>query len=446
MMTPSSGFLIVGHGAAGLAAARAIRARNATAKITVLTDEPHRFYSRPGLAYLLAGDIPEHQLFSIPDELYRRQRIGVRVGRVRALHPAAHNVEFEGGRRLAYDALLLATGAEAVRPTMPGFDLEGVVTLDNLADARHILKLAKRARSAVVVGGGITALELAEGLAARGVKVHYLLRKDRYWGGVLEPEESERVEAGLQHDGIRIHRQTEVMEIVGHRRRVKAVKTQDGESIGCQIVAVAIGIRPRISLAQQAGLEIDRGVIVDEYLCTSDSSIFAAGDVAQVYDPITGSYRLDSLWWSADEQGRCAGENMAGGGRPYLRGMPFNVTRIGGLVTTIVGHVGGAERDADLVGIMRGDSESWRDAIESLVVQDAQNGSRLRLMVGEETLLGAVVMGDQSLSRVLQYLVREQVPLRGLRTMLLSAPQRAVALLRKADSEGWLGPSAVEAR
>jgi NAD(P)H-nitrite reductase large subunit len=439
-------YLIVGHGAAGLAAARAIRKRDETGSITILTDEPHRFYSRPGLAYLLSGDIPERQLYCVPDEVYRRLRVGVRVGHVTEIHRSQHVVSTLEGERISYDVLLLATGAQAARPKLPGIDLQGVVTLDSLADARRILKLARRARSAVVVGGGITALELAEGLAARGLKVHYLLRKDRYWASVLDPDESQRVEAGLSHEGIRVHHRTEVEEIIGRRGRVKGVLTKDGESIRCQIVAVAIGIRPRIALAVEAGLETDRGVIVDEFLRTSDPSVFAAGDVAQVYDPVTGSHRLDSLWWSADEQGSCAGDNMAGGVRPYLRSAPFNVTRIGGLVTTIVGHVGGAERDADLVAIMRGDSESWRDDVESLVVQDAHNGSRLRLMVGEETLLGAVVMGDQALSRVLQNLVREQIPLRGLRAMLLSAPQRAVSILHKADPEGRLTPDHMEAK
>ncbi|MGA9193388.1 MAG: FAD-dependent oxidoreductase [Anaerolineales bacterium] len=444
-MAEGTRYLIVGHGAAGLAAARTIRARDDTGAITILTDEPHRFYSRPGLAYLLSGDIPERQLYSVPDELYRRLHIGVRVGSVAAIHRHERVVSTQQGQQVAYDILLLATGAEAARPKLPGIDLEGVVTLDNLADARHILKQSRRARSAVVVGGGITALELAEGLAARGLKVHYLLRKDRYWASVLDPDESKRVESGLGHEGIQIHHRTEVQEIIGRRGRVKGVLTKDGQRIGCQIVAVAIGIRPRIALAVQAGLETERGIIVDEYLRTSDPFVFAAGDVAQVYDPMSGSYRLDSLWWSADEQGRCAGENMAGGAKPYLRSAPFNVTRIGGLVTTIVGYIGGAEKDADLVGIMRGDSESWRDDIKSLVVQDAHNGTRLRLMVGEETLLGAVVMGDQSLSRVLQHLVREQIPLSGLRSMLLSNPQRAVAILHKADPEGWLNPAQMEA-
>jgi NADPH-dependent 2,4-dienoyl-CoA reductase/sulfur reductase-like enzyme len=437
--------VIIGHGAAGLAAARAIRSRDGTAEVTILTDEPHRFYSRPGLAYLLSGDIPERQLFSIPDGLYQQLKIGVKVGRAVALRLDDRIVDIEGGSHLAYDRLLLATGARAVRPKLPGIDLDGVVTLDNLQDARRILKLARRARSAVVIGGGITALELAEGLAARGLKVHYLLRKDRYWSSVLEEDESKRVEANLEHEGIQIHRRTEVGDILGRRGKVRGVATKDGREIGCQIVAVAIGIRPRIDLAQRAGLETERGVIVDEALRTSDTAVFAAGDVAQVFDPFTGRFRLDSLWWSAEEQGRIAGENMAGGARPYLRGTPFNVTRIGGLITTIVGHVGGAERDADLVGIMRGDSESWRDAIDSLIVEDARNGSRLRLMVGEDTLIGGVVMGDQSLSRVVQYLVRERVPLHGLRPMLEQAPDQAVAVLHQADPDGRLDPHVLEA-
>jgi NAD(P)H-nitrite reductase large subunit len=431
-------YLIIGHGSAGLAAAKAIRRQDDTAKIAILTDEPHRFYSRPGLAYLLTGDIPASSLFSQPDEVYRKLRLSVLYGKVVELRPGVHHVEVEGGRRLTYDALLLATGAQAIRPKVPGIDLDGVVTLDNLDDTLHILKLARRTREAVVVGGGITALELAEGLATHAIKTHYFLRKDRYWSGVLDPQESAIVEHGLEEEGVQIHRRTEMKEIVGRKGRVRGVITEAGEHITCQMVAVAVGIAPRIKLARDARLEVDRGVLVDEYLRSSDPSIFAAGDVAQVYDPWSGKHRLDSLWGSAERLGRQAGLNMTGENELYERGIPFNVTRIGGHVTTIIGSVGGGELDPDLLAIMRGDSESWRDTIESFVVENASGDNRLRLVVGKETMVGAVLMGDQQLSRALQYLIREQVPLGRLRHILETSPQRAINILLEAAASGKL--------
>ncbi|MBF8257332.1 MAG: FAD-dependent pyridine nucleotide-disulfide oxidoreductase, partial [Anaerolineales bacterium] len=170
-------YVIVGNGPAGLTAAETIRRHDAAGEITIIGDENVPFYSRPGLAYLLTGTIPEKQLLSRPDSDYARQRLQRKVGRVQAIDPRGHQITLADGRSLAYDRMLLAIGARALRPEIPGIDLEGVVTLDNLEDARRILRLARRAKRACVVGGGITAVELAEGLAAQRVETHYLMRK-----------------------------------------------------------------------------------------------------------------------------------------------------------------------------------------------------------------------------------------------------------------------------
>lgn len=433
-------YLIIGHGVAGLSAAKAIRRRQPEASIAIVTDESHRFYSRPGLAYYLSGDIPEKQLFSYSDGLYRDIRCSLIFGEATRIDTTQRKVQLADGSILAYDALLLATGAQAARPPIPGIDLEGVVTLDTLDDTRHILKLARRARRAVVIGGGITALEIAEGLAARGVDTHYFLRKDRYWNSVLDPAESEIVEAGLAHEGVKLHKSTEVESIEGRRGRLRAVVTSAGQRIACSILGVATGIRPRIDLAQASGIATDRGILVDETMETNVPGIYAAGDVAQVYDPAQDAYRLDSLWWTAEQQGHTAGANMAGDLRPYVRKTPFNVTRIGGLVTTIIGDVGSRQKDADLETIMRGDSENWRHSVDCVTVQERSGSDRIRLMVGQDRLVGAVVMGDQSLSRPIQRYVLDQIPLGELGSMLRRDPHKALQAMRRAVQPS-LGPA-----
>jgi NAD(P)H-nitrite reductase large subunit len=296
--------------------------------------------------------------------------------------------------------------------------LEGVVVLDTLADAKGILKLARRARSAVVVGGGITALEIVEGLVSRGVKTHYFLRGDRYWSNVLDKTESRIVEGRLREEGVKIHYQTELAEIQGMRGKVTGVKTRDGEKIKCKLVPVAIGIHPRIELATAIGMKTDRGILVDEYLCTSIPDIYAAGDVAQVYDPHSGRSVVDSLWGPAREQGHAAGLNMAGDAVPYLKAVPFNVTRLAGLTTTIIGNVGRGS-DVDLLGIARGDSETWRQLPEAIAAQSDFKVNRLRVMVGRQHILGAIVMGDQTLSQPLRHLVAKRADITPIRSHLL---------------------------
>ncbi|MGD8633108.1 MAG: FAD-dependent oxidoreductase [Anaerolineales bacterium] len=428
--------VIVGWGAAGMAAVEAIRTRDQNAQIVLFGEEQHKFYSRPGLAYLLTGAIPEEQLFPRSAQELSSLKVDIRHRRVVELFPAKKQVALDDGSCEDFDQLLLAVGAQAVRPKLEGIDLAGVVTLDTLDDARQILKLARRGRGAVVIGGGITALELAEGLSARGLKTHYLLRGDRYWRGVLEQDEARIVERGLAEEGVLVHHNTEIARIVGRNGKVAGVELADGDRLRCDIVAVAIGIRPRISLAEQAGFSTDRGILVDENMRTSEEHVYAAGDVAQVFDPVSGEYVLDSLWWVARQQGAVAGASMTGAQASYNKPVAFNVTRIGGRTVTIIGALGGRDGkggDPDTVAIARGDSETWRDDQDSFSVEEQSGECRVRIMIGEKFINGALVMGDQLLSKPLQDLISEQVDIRPIRTKLLDGGQESLKLL----FDGW---------
>lgn len=425
MSNPERRYVIVGTGAAGIAAAEAIRKADPAGDILLVSEEADGYYSRPGLAYFLTGEISEKMLYPFSKRDFKA--LGVRLLRARAvnIHRDARLVEMEHGATVPYDRLLIAVGAAANRASFPGSDLAGVVKLDTIDDARRMIKLSRRTRAAVVVGGGITALEIVEGLRARGVKVHYFLRKARYWRNVLDETESKIVEHKLMEEGVKIHYHTELAEILERRGRVAGVLTKDGRTIKCQMVAIAIGVRPRIALAQAAGLEVERGVLVDEYLRTSDPYIYAAGDVAQVYDPFSGKSVVDSLWGPARDQGWTAGLNMTGRKIMYTKLVPFNVTRLAGLTTTIIGTVGKGTDD-DLVGIARGDSETWRQLPDAIAAQDDFEVNRLRMMIGERRLLGAIVMGDQTLSQPLHRLIANKADISSIRDELLR-PQAPLA-------------------
>jgi NADPH-dependent 2,4-dienoyl-CoA reductase/sulfur reductase-like enzyme len=415
-------YVIVGNGAAGLAAAETIRRNDDAADIRIVGGENHQFYSRPGLAYLLTGSIPESSLFSRPDADYRRHGIQRTVGMVEGIERNAHRLLLANGQALRYDRLLLAVGSRAVRPPTPGMDLQGVVTLDNLDDTRALIRLARSAKRACVVGGGITALELAEGLAARGVETHYLMRGDRYWGSVLDPHESALVEERLLEDGIRIHREVEVGRVIGRHGKVVAVETNTAKQVPCDLLAVAIGTQPRVELAQAAGLETGRGIWTDAAFRTGDPDIFAAGDVAEMLDAKTGKRGLEALWSVAMEHGRIAGANMAGGEQHYRKPAPFNVTKIGGVTTTLIGAVGTGRGEADLVTLARGDSQAWRERLDAFAVVADRGADHMRLVLGEDRIMGAVVMGDQAFSRPLQHLIRERVDIRWVRDRLILGP------------------------
>lgn len=430
-------YVIVGSGIAGLAAAEAIRAHDPAATITLISEERHPFYSRPGLAYLLRSDIPETQLqIRRPDDLQRLrlQRIHARV---ETLDPARSLLLLTNGEVVQYQRLLLATGALAVHPNFPGHELAGIVKLDSLDDTQRIIQQARRRKPAVVIGGGITALELVEGLHARGMHVHFFLRGTGFWTDVLDEQESQVVLKRLQHEGVQVHLKTQIKQALGSGGKLTAVETAAGETIPCEMLGVAIGVKPRIELASQAGLAVQRGVLVDSYLRSSVPNIFVAGDCAEVQNPRTGTTTLDVLWPIALRQGRIAGANMTGQATEYVKEVAFNVTQIAGLKTTIIGSIGGGGNQ-DLVAITRGESESWRWLPKAMTVSNNQDEvNRVRLVVGEQTILGALIMGDQRWSRLLQDLILKEINIAPIRSSLISGG--ANALQRLADFHAnWL--------
>ena len=414
-------YVIIGMGVAGISAVQTLRALDPSADIVVIGDDPHGFYSRPGLAYSLNGEIPEKSLYLLSKKDWKEMKLHQVInGKVVRLDPKAHQVEIEPSGLLSYDRLLLATGSSAVPLKVPGEDLEGVVKLDTFEDSRQMLSLTRRSKTAVVVGGGIIAIEMVEGLIAQNVKVHYLLRGDRYWSNVLDEAESHLLEERLIHEGVSLHYQTEVAQILGKKGKVDAVQTTKGEIIPCKLVAVGVGVRSRMELAKAAGLKTERGILANEYMETSDPDIFAAGDAAQIYDLATKRSLIDTLWNPGREQGHLAAINMAGKHTPYYRSLAVNVVRLAGVMIAIIGAVASGH-DEDLVSVARGSSETWLELPNSLAMESGNEFNHLRLMVGERTLLGALVMGDQKLSLPLQQLISSKVDITSIRSQLLQS-------------------------
>lgn len=428
--------LLIGGGPGAIAAAEAIRGADGGAEIVVVGADAHGYYSRPGLAYLLARELPEVRLAPFTPEDFARLNVTSLTERAVDIDPAGHRVTLEGGRELAYDRLLIATGSTAIPTRVPGAGLDGVVKLDDVDDARDIIRRSGAAKGAVVVGGGITALEIVEGLRAHRLRVDYLMRQERYWRNVLSESESRIVEQELRRGGVRVHHFTELAGIVGRDGRVVAAETGDGTQIPCDLVAVAIGVRPRIELAKAAGLACGRGILVDQYLRASAEDIFAAGDVAETRDPVSDRRTVEVLWQSAVLKGRIAGLNMATEPvHAYEKGVPLNITRLAGLKTTIIGTVGSG-KDADLEGISRGDSQTWSELGEAVLVETQNGDARIRLALGERCIVGAVIMGDQALSFPLQELIEARADVSGIAASL-QAPGARIAELVDSFWHEW---------
>jgi len=435
-------YLIIGNGAAGLSAAEIIRRRDPAGRITIITSEPYHHYSRPGIAYYVLDQVPERQLISRGHAFYRDHRFDLMFATVSQIDPEARLVYLEAGQPMAYDALLVATGASALMPPFPGRDLEGVLTFDTLDDAKRVARAGRKAKTAVVVGGGITAMELAEGLHHQGANTHLLQRGDRIWPRLFDENESTIVAQKIRQEGINIQYHEELDEILGKRGKVAAVRLKSGRTIKCQAVGVAVGVRPNLDLVRDLPIRQDRGILVDQFMQSSQRALFAAGDVAQVYDRWTGEHNLDILWPSAINEGRAAGNSMVDfvrGRQPsyrYQKDSPFNCALLFGLHLTVIGRVGSssAAEVEQLAYLSRGSSQVWTSPFTSdyRSAWDNKGFNSLRVVLAGGRLVGAVLMGNQELADPLRKLIEDEVDLSGYEPTLFSNDTQLPQVLLRA--------------
>ncbi len=460
-------YIIIGNGSAGISAAETIRSLDRQGKITVISAEPYPLYSRPGLAYYLLERVSKEGLFCRSSDFYEMKKIEQIFSPAQQIDWVHKAVILDNGLSLPYDKLLLATGAKTNQPKLKGIELQGVVTLSTLNAAHRFEQLLPLAQQGVVVGGGITAMELVEIFNHHGLETHYLLRGDRFWQRLFTQPESELIEQRLREQGIHLHPHTEIAEIMGEHGRVVGVKTNTAPSsfpnwslgtrggginehsrvaglktnterlIPCQMVGIAIGVTPNTDLVENAPIACDRGILVNENMETTLPDIYAAGDVAQVFDPVAGRATLDLLWHSALKEGRAAGVNMTGRTMPYKKGIPFNTALLLDIPFTSIGYISppnGAENEAEQFSLMRGFSESWlanRGGLSSAPVDStlnqyqSRNNEYLRLAIRGNHLVGGMILGSHTPADAVHDLISKQIDISPIKNRLLSGTTAA---------------------
>jgi NADPH-dependent 2,4-dienoyl-CoA reductase/sulfur reductase-like enzyme/nitrite reductase/ring-hydroxylating ferredoxin subunit len=326
--------VIVGGGAAGFAAAEMLRRQDYRGSIVMLSEEAAAPVDRPNLSKdYLAGSAPEDWLPLRPDEFYADAAIDLRLAtEVASLDTKASAVVLADGKTVPYDRLLLATGAEPVRLPIPGADQPHVHTLRSLADCRAIIAVADGARRAVVIGASFIGLETAASLRARDIEVHVVGLEARPMERVLGPEMGDFVRSLHEEHGVIFHLGDTVTAIDGKRATLKS-----GGVIEADVVVVGVGVRPRLALAEKAGLAIDRGVTVNARLETSVPGIYAAGDIARWPDVHSGENIRVEHWVVAERQGQTAARNMLGQ-RKAFDAVPFFWSQHYDVPINYVGH------------------------------------------------------------------------------------------------------------
>jgi NADPH-dependent 2,4-dienoyl-CoA reductase/sulfur reductase-like enzyme/nitrite reductase/ring-hydroxylating ferredoxin subunit len=339
--------VIVGTGAAGIAAALVLRRAGYQRPLTLVSGEADSPYDRPNLSKdYLAGTAPDEWMPLRSEEFYRDNGIELALGTaVTKLDPGQRKVTLQGGRELSFGRLLLATGAEPIRLQIPGAEPDRVFYLRSWADCRTILARASTAQRAVVVGASFIALEVAASLRTRGLDVHVIGRDSVPMQRVLGQQVGDFLRRLHESRGTVFHLGKTIASIAG-----PSVTLSDGTTLTADFVLVGAGVRPLDDLARAAGIATNNGVSVDDYLTTSASTIYAAGDIASWPDQRSGGRLRVEHWVVAQRQGATAARNMLGARERYTA-VPFFWTQQFDVTINYIGHASGSDRvrvDGDL--------------------------------------------------------------------------------------------------
>ncbi|MDD3312870.1 FAD-dependent oxidoreductase [Pseudodesulfovibrio sp.] len=371
-------YVIVGNGVSAIGAIEGIRQHDREGRILVVSDEAVPTYGRPLISYYLSDKIKFDTLPFRPESFYKKNNVEMRLGsRVLSVNAEKKAITLDCGDTISYDKLLLATGGAPVRPALPGIDGPGVHNFTTVAHAEALKELVDRVQHVVVIGAGLIALKAAEGFAEKGVHVTVVVRS-RIMRAYFDETAGDLIVSHLEKNGIRFMQGTSTEAIVRHGDgSIKGVETDRG-FVEADVVIVAAGVRPNMGLAAQAGLTTNKGIRVDDYMATSNPDIFAAGDVAEAKDLLTGEYTVRPIWPNAYSQGRYAGLNMAGTNTPYTGGLSMNSITYYGLPTISVGET----------------SQADEAGAQTDIFLDEEKSVYRKLIFKDDKLAGCILIGD----------------------------------------------------
>lgn len=398
--------VIIGNGIAGTTTARLVAERDAKAEIAIYTDEPYLYYPRPRLIDYIAGEVGESSIPQYADEWYRKRGILVHTNQtVVGIAPESHTMTLQGGAVVAYDQLVLATGAANFIPPFCGSDIKGVHTLRSLQDALVLRDKAQTAQQTVILGGGLLGLDLAMALRANNTQVTVVEMMPRLLPRQLDAEGAALLARLISAKGVEVITNDSCTNVSG-KEHVESIMLKSGRVIATNLVVVSAGITPNITLAKAAGLSCGRGIVVDEHLRSSAADVYAVGDAAEFNKRVWG------IIPAALAQARVAAAAVCGDtSLVYQDIVPSTTLKVTGIDLTSVGEV-----------------NPQGDGFTELRQQDMDVGTYKKLVIRDGRVTGAILLGDRLNVRVVNQLIEKRIQVIGHEALLFK-PDLDVASL-----------------
>ncbi|MDR1195663.1 MAG: FAD-dependent oxidoreductase [Endomicrobium sp.] len=384
-------YLIIGNSAAGINAADAIRTLDKKGAVTIVSNEEFPAYGRPLISYFLSGKVKAENMNYRDDNFYSSRNIELFLNtEAEKVDAVNKKVTLKGGKKLDYDKLLIASGSSPFVPPIKNLKSQkNVFTFLTYKDSIKLKETIKKDSKVIIAGAGLIGLKAAEGLYGQAAKITVIDLADRVMSSVLDKTAADIIENHIKEKGIEIIHGVSIEEVEG-KEKINKVKFSNGDVCGCDILIIAIGVRPNIKLAVDAGIKTARAIIVDEYMQTSRKDVYAAGDCVESLDMLSNENKVLALWPNASAQGETAGFNMTGKMRKAPASFAMNAISFFGMQLISAGIVNGGENSSFC---------------------DARAGKLRRLNIANDNLIGFVLINDNQRAGIYTALINDRTKL-----------------------------------
>lgn len=410
-------YVIIGNSVAAVGAIRGIRNIDQKGNITVISREKHVAYGRPLISYLLGGLVTEKRMGYLPDDFYEKHRVNLLLGsEAVGVEAGKKVVKLSNGDSIPFDKLLIATGGDPFVPPIEGMaGKDKIFTFTTWDDAAKLKGIAYDIERVVVIGGGLIGLKAAEGLHLLGKKITIVELADRILSAAFDRPAGRVVAKKMKANGIDVITEDTVIRIDGEGATITGVTLKSGDFIPCDTVIVAIGVRPAASFLKRSKIEVNRGIVVNDRMETAVKGVFAAGDVVEARDFFTGDKNPMPIWPDAYIQGDIAGSCMAGGEKTYSGGLAMNSIELFKVPTISMGITNPVNPEE----------------YEILTYQDMENYQYRKIVLQENRLVGAVLVGGVDRAGIFAGLIREKIDVTPFKDNLLTPDFGFIHLTRE---------------